>query len=156
MTRRSGITASRLEVLEERLKSDVLSELRAFDGRILLATEAEDGSVNHVWETIEDESQVQTLREVMEDVKRELELGEQFQFKRVPITAEKFPEFNDCESSPLIADGPDTDHAPESVRDILETVITASPDDALIVNDQLGRYLPFFALLYASWLELVP
>ena len=82
-------------MLEERLKSDVLSELRAFDGRILLATEAEDGSVDHVWETIEDESQVKTLREVMEDVKREMELGEQFQFKRVPITAEKFPEFND-------------------------------------------------------------
>ncbi|GAA5932545.1 uncharacterized protein JCM15063_001257, partial [Sporobolomyces koalae] len=116
----SGITASRLEVLEERLKSDVLAELRAFDGRILLATEAEDGSVNHVWETIEDESQVQTLRELMDSVKRELRMDEHFQFKRVPITAEKFPEFND-------------------LRDILETVTTASPDDALIVNDQLGR-----------------
>ncbi|GAA6009259.1 hypothetical protein JCM11491_004248 [Sporobolomyces phaffii] len=116
----SGITASRLEVLEERLKSDVLSELRAFDGRILLATEAEDGSVNQVWETIEDESQVQTLREVMDDIKKEMQLGDHFQFKRVPITAEKFPEFSD-------------------LRDILETVTTASPDDALIVNDQLGR-----------------
>ena len=28
-----GISASRLEVLEERLKDDVLAELNAFDGR---------------------------------------------------------------------------------------------------------------------------
>ncbi|GAA5906325.1 uncharacterized protein JCM6883_005515 [Sporobolomyces salmoneus] len=115
-----GITASRLEVLEERLKSDVLAELQAFDGRILLATEAEDGSVNQVWETIEDESQVQTLKQVMDGIRREMGLEDQLQFKRVPITSEAFPEFSD-------------------LRDILETVTTASPEDALIVNDQLGR-----------------
>ncbi|GAA6059315.1 hypothetical protein JCM10212_005895 [Sporobolomyces blumeae] len=117
----SGITSSRLELLEERLQADVRAEIRAFDGRILLATEAEDGSVNHVWETIEDESQVQTLREVMDKIKKEMGLrDEEFEFKRVPITAEKFPEFSD-------------------LREILETVTTVSPDDALIVNDQLGR-----------------
>lgn len=93
-----GITASRLEVLEERLKSDVLSELRAFDGRILLATEAEDGSVHQVWETIEDESQVQTLKEVMDAITREMKLEGRLQFKRVPITSEAFPEFSDCEA----------------------------------------------------------
>lgn len=30
-----------------------------------------------------------------------------------------------------------------TVRDILQTVTTASPEDALIVNDQLGE-LPWF------------
>ncbi|CEQ43057.1 SPOSA6832_04952 [Sporobolomyces salmonicolor] len=121
----SGISPTRLEILEQRLKSDVLAELRAFDGRILLASEdPDDGSVNPVWETVEDpERQVKTLREVMDAAREDAGLGEEgerFRYIRVPITAEKFPEFND-------------------LREILETVTLMDSDDAIIVNDQLGR-----------------
>ncbi|GAA5966606.1 hypothetical protein JCM21900_001467 [Sporobolomyces salmonicolor] len=121
----SGISPTRLETLEQRLKSDVLAELRAFDGRILLASEdPDDGSVNPVWETVEDpERQVKTLREVMDAAREDAGLGEEgerFRYIRVPITAEKFPEFND-------------------LREILETVTLMDSDDAIIVNDQLGR-----------------
>lgn len=92
---RSGISAKRLELLESRLKDDVLSELTTFEGRILVASEADDGSVNPVWEAVEDgQTQVKTLREAMDMVGHE-ECGDAFSFIRVPITAEKFPEFQD-------------------------------------------------------------
>ncbi|BGP42410.1 hypothetical protein JCM10450v2_006504 [Rhodotorula kratochvilovae] len=117
----SGISAKRLELLESRLKDDVLSELTTFEGRILVASEADDGSVSPVWEAVEDgQSQVKTLREVMDAVGRE-ECGDAFRFIRVPITAEKFPEFSD-------------------LRDIIEVVTALDMDhSAVIVNDQLGR-----------------
>lgn len=86
---RSGISSSRLELLEDRLKSDVLAELKAFDGRLLLHTEAEDGSVNPVWEVVEDESCVKTLREIMDDAASKMKAGPSFSFRRIPITAEK-------------------------------------------------------------------
>lgn len=98
----SGISSSRLELLESRLKSDVLSELETFEGRILVATETDDGSVNPVWETVEDgEEQIKTLREMMDAVGH-AECGEAFRFIRVPITAEKFPEFSDRALLPLV------------------------------------------------------
>ncbi|GAA6056946.1 hypothetical protein JCM3770_007157 [Rhodotorula araucariae] len=117
----SGISANRLELLESRLKDDVLSELATFEGRILVASEADDGSVSPVWEAVEDgPKQVKTLREVMDAVGHD-ECGDQFRFIRVPITAEKFPEFQD-------------------LRDIIEVVTALDLDhSAVIVNDQLGR-----------------
>lgn len=117
---RSGISPTRLELLEDRLKADVLSELSTFEGRILVANEADDGSVNPVWEAVEGGDQVKTLREVMDAVGKD-ECGEVFRFIRVPITAEKFPEFSD-------------------LRDIIETVTELDMDEsAIVVNDQLGR-----------------
>ncbi|GJN93415.1 hypothetical protein Rhopal_006470-T1 [Rhodotorula paludigena] len=117
----NGISSSRLELLESRLKSDVLSELETFEGRILVATETDDGSVNPVWETVEDgEEQIKTMREMMDAVGH-AECGEAFRFIRVPITAEKFPEFSD-------------------LRDIIEVVTELDMDSsAILVNDQLGR-----------------
>ena len=90
----SGISATRLELLEDRLKSDVLAELETFEGRILVATEREDGTVAPVWEPIEQAGQVKTLREAMDQVGHEA-CGGKFRFIRVPITAEQFPEFSD-------------------------------------------------------------
>lgn len=88
-----GISSSRLELLEDRLKSDVIAELKSFDGRLLLHDEA-DGSVNPVWSLV-DESSVKTLREIMDDTARKLSTGPSFKFVRVPITAEKSPDFFD-------------------------------------------------------------
>ncbi|GAA5911266.1 hypothetical protein JCM6882_004080 [Rhodosporidiobolus microsporus] len=130
----SGISSARLELLESRLKSDVLSELRTFEGRILVATETDDGSVHPVWETVASdaegqgegegeegwETQVKTLREVMDQVGKEV-CGERFRFIRVPITAEASPDFHD-------------------LREIIETVSSLDLNEsAIIVNDQLGR-----------------
>ncbi|GAA5826021.1 hypothetical protein JCM11251_000094 [Rhodosporidiobolus azoricus] len=121
----SGISSARLELLESRLKQDVLHELRTFEGRILVATETDDGLVHPVWETVagdegEWEGQVKTLREAMDEVGKEA-YGEHFRFIRVPITAEASPDFHD-------------------LREIIETVSDLDLNEsAIIVNDQLGR-----------------
>lgn len=90
----AGISSPRLELLEDRLKSDILAELRTFDGRILLHTETHDGSVIGVWETAT-ESAVKTLREVMNEKSESLQNVCKLDFKRQPITAEKAPDFED-------------------------------------------------------------
>ncbi|GAA5856222.1 hypothetical protein JCM8547_000828 [Rhodosporidiobolus lusitaniae] len=125
----SGISSTRLELLESRLKSDVLAELRTFEGRILVANEADDGSVFPTWETVEGaeedgdgggEGQVKTLREVMDEVGESV-CGKRFRFLRVPITAEASPDFHD-------------------LREIIQTVTQLDPNEsAIVVNDQLGR-----------------
>ncbi|KAK4050677.1 hypothetical protein OIV83_003403 [Microbotryomycetes sp. JL201] len=116
----AGISSSRLELLEDRLKSDVISELKAFEGRLLLHSEDEDGSVNPVWESIESEHKVQTVREVFDEVAAKM-MADSFTYHRIPITAEKSPDFSD-------------------VRDLVEIVAQLDVDtSAVIVNCQLGR-----------------
>lgn len=77
-------------MLEERLKSDVISEIDAFQGRVLLHTESPDGEVVPVWETV-DKADVHSLREVMADV-AESELDVKLNFVRIPITSESSPD----------------------------------------------------------------
>lgn len=115
----AGISSSRLELLEERMKSDVLAELKAFDGRLLLHSETDGGAVNPVWEVVEDESSIKTLREIMDDAARRMAIDATY--RRIPITAEKSPDFSD-------------------VREIVEIVAQLDVDrSAIIVNCQLGR-----------------
>ncbi|KAI9320761.1 inositol hexakisphosphate-domain-containing protein [Dichotomocladium elegans] len=66
-----GITGDRLEQLEERLKEDVIREIINYDGRILLHGEDSNGNVQSAWEEV-DVDDVQTVREVMDSVAREL------------------------------------------------------------------------------------
>ena len=122
---RSGISSSRLELLEDRLKSDSLSEVNTFDGRILLHTELEDGSVAPIWETIESPTNVKTLREIMDDVVKTTDVD--LSYYRIPITAEKAPDFSD-------------------IREIVEIVSQLDVENsAIIVNCQLGMSpLPLF------------
>ncbi|OAV90528.1 hypothetical protein PTTG_02608 [Puccinia triticina 1-1 BBBD Race 1] len=115
----AGISSPRLELLEDRLKSDILAELRAFDGRILLHTETDDGSVIGVWETAT-ESAVKTLRELMDEKSKSLADVCKLDFRRQPITAEKAPDFED-------------------IKDLIGIVSDAEPDAPFIVNCQLGR-----------------
>lgn len=94
--------------------------MKAFDGRLLLHTEADDGSVHPVWEAIESDSCVQTLREVMDEAARKANVGVSFVYKRIPITAEKSPDFAD-------------------IRAIVELVAQLDVEkSAIIVNCQLG------------------
>lgn len=87
-----GISASRLEILEERLKDDVLAELRAYGGRILLHTEATDGQVIPIWEEARD-SDVAVLKEIFA-AKRNVN-GVRLHYSRVPITSERPPDFHE-------------------------------------------------------------
>ena len=86
----TGVSTSRLEVLEERLRSDVIAELGEFQGRILLHTETADGEVVPVWESVE-KSDVASLREVMDTIEAQQQ-DTRLSFVRVPITAESSPD----------------------------------------------------------------
>ncbi|KAH7884393.1 inositol hexakisphosphate-domain-containing protein [Phlebopus sp. FC_14] len=113
-----GISASRLEVLEERLRDDVLGELDAFGGRVLLHTETPDGSVIPVWEEVQT-GNVAVLKDIM--TSRQLDCGVEVQYARIPITSERPPDFTD-------------------ISELMELVVrTDSTDTAIVVNCQLGR-----------------
>lgn len=86
----SGVSATRLEVLEERLKSDVDNELSAFGGNLLLHTEASDGKVVPLWENVNKED-VDSIRQVMDDVALR-ETSVSLIFERIPITSESSPD----------------------------------------------------------------
>lgn len=109
-----GITGDRLEQLEERLKQDVIREVLNYDGRILLHGEDKDGNVLAAWEEV-DTNDIMTVREVMTSVAIEiadeldsdtsssdssvgkvaLRHGDVLDYYRVPVTAEKAPEWCD-------------------------------------------------------------
>ncbi|KAJ7822077.1 inositol hexakisphosphate-domain-containing protein [Mycena olivaceomarginata] len=132
-----GISASRLEILEERLRDDVISELKAFGGRLLLHTEEEDGSVIPVWEEIQDELQdVVVLKDVM--ASRKASDGLELEYHRIPVTAEKPPDFSD-------------------LQDLVDVVLASSNNTPIVVNCQLGRGRSTLAsiilLLIRQWLE---
>ncbi|KAF5341719.1 hypothetical protein D9611_001925 [Ephemerocybe angulata] len=112
-----GISSSRLEVLEERLRDDVLAELEAFGGRLLLHTESSDGTVIPVWQDVRAED-VMVLKDVMSSRRN---LGDvSLQYNRVPITAEKPPDFAD-------------------INDLMNIVLRTGANTPIVVNDQLGR-----------------
>lgn len=113
-----GISASRLEVLEERLKDDVLAELEAFGGRLLLHTETSDGSVIPIWEEVQS-SNVAVLKDIMASRKSRHGLG--LQYVRIPITSERPPDFAD-------------------ISELMDLVLrTDSSSTVTVVNCQLGR-----------------
>ncbi|KAI9486886.1 MAG: inositol hexakisphosphate-domain-containing protein [Benjaminiella poitrasii] len=134
-----GITGSRLEQLEDRLKQDVLREINNYDGRILLHGEDNDGNVLAAWEEVS-VNDVMTVREVMESVASEVaeefdsgyssndssavKVGHTYEnildYRRVPITAEKAPEWCDF----------------DEIRNLVTS--TDISKTALIMNCQVG------------------
>lgn len=125
-----GISASRLEVLEERLRDDVVAELQAFGGQLLLHTETPDGTVVPVWEDVREED-VMVLKDVMAS-------RPEVHYVRVPITAERSPDFSD-------------------LSQLIDIVLRCSRDTPLVVNCQLGRGRSTMAsiilLLIRQWLD---
>ncbi|KAG6832796.1 hypothetical protein H0H92_009414 [Tricholoma furcatifolium] len=130
-----GISASRLEVLEDRLKDDVIAELREFGGRILLHTETADGTVVPVWEDVT-ESNVIVMKDVM--AARHQAKDIELKYYRIPITAERPPDFAD-------------------LNDLINVVLSTSASTPIVVNCQLGRGRSTLAsivlLLIRQWLE---
>ncbi|KAG8890787.1 hypothetical protein FRB98_004832 [Tulasnella sp. 332] len=132
-----GISASRLEALEERLKGDVATELNAFDQRLLLHAEANDGTVIPVWEEVQPRH-VAVLKEVM--ARQTLQNGISLQYHRIPITSEKPPDFTD-------------------ISDLMDVVLRTGPTRgaAIVVNCQLGRgrstLTSILIVLIQRWLQ---
>ncbi|KAH7913592.1 inositol hexakisphosphate-domain-containing protein [Hygrophoropsis aurantiaca] len=131
-----GISASRLEVLEERLRDDVRAELNAFNGRLLLHTETSDGSVIPVWEEVQPEN-VAVLKDLM--ASPNFDCGVDVQYARIPITAERPPDFTD-------------------ISELMEVVVRSdSANTVIVVNCQLGRgrstLTSVLILLIQRWLE---
>ncbi|KAG5647375.1 hypothetical protein DXG03_000443 [Asterophora parasitica] len=124
-----------LKARTEIWKDDVISELHEFGGRVLLHTETVDGTVVPVWEEVT-ESNVVVLKDVMA-ARREAE-GIELQYYRVPITAERPPDFAD-------------------LTDLIDVVLRTPTDTPIVVNCQLGRGRSTLAsiilLLLRQWLE---
>ncbi|KAJ8323879.1 hypothetical protein O5D80_007110 [Batrachochytrium dendrobatidis] len=71
----SGITGSRLEIIEEKLSEDVREEIIRYNGRVLLHTETH-GTINPIWQDCKHAS-VMTPHELVKTL-REKELNEPF------------------------------------------------------------------------------
>lgn len=85
----------------------------------MLHTEEEDGSVIPVWEEIQDELQdVVVLKDVM--ASRKASDGLELEYHRIPMTAEKPPDFSD-------------------LQDLVDVVLASSNNTPIVVNCQLGR-----------------
>ncbi|KAG7089324.1 hypothetical protein E1B28_011021 [Marasmius oreades] len=112
-----GISSSRLEILEERLRDDIISELNTFGGRLLLHTETEDGTVIPVWEDVQP-SNVVAPKDIMES--RRDACGIELVYDRIPITAENPPDSTD-------------------LSELIDLVLRSSFDTPIVVNCQLGR-----------------
>lgn len=114
-----GISASRLEVLEERLRDDVCAELDKFGGRLLLHTETVDGTVIPIWEEV-DHGSVEVLKDIMAS-REDMVDGMKIRYRRIPITSERPPDFTD-------------------LSDLMDVVSRLySTDTPIVLNDQLGR-----------------
>ncbi|KAL5486072.1 hypothetical protein ACEPAI_7116 [Sanghuangporus weigelae] len=132
-----GISASRLEVLEDRLKDDVLAELDKFGGLLLLHTEAHDGSVIPVWEDVRPGA-VEMLKDIMAQ-RVQTDDGTRLLYRRIPITSERPPDFTD-------------------LSDLMDVVSRLhSTNTPIVLNDQLGRgrstVASIIILLIQQWLQ---
>ncbi|KAN0063509.1 hypothetical protein ACQY0O_003956 [Thecaphora frezii] len=134
----SGINWDRLQLLEDRLKNDVLNELSAGEGRLLLHTETADGTVVPIWEEAEPHD-VDTIQGVMALAEQEWKDQVQLRFRRIPMTAEKPPDFSDIS---------------ELLSVVLKANVSRSP---IVLNCQLGRgrstMTAVLILMIARWLE---
>jgi predicted protein tyrosine phosphatase len=111
----TGISRSRVEDMEARLKQDVLDELNTTGGRILIHEEDESGGLNSVWETVES---VVTPSELFDDEARDAEF--MLKYVRIPLTDEQSPK-----ASALDA--------------IMDIVCSVSNRVHIIFNCQMGR-----------------
>lgn len=150
-----GISSARLQLLEDRLKSDVINELEQNDGRLLLHSEDAHGDIFPQWQEVQADD-IATLRDVMAKVAQEVKEGSltvstestppfqestldvgEFDFRRIPFTAEKPPDYEDMT--------------------VLFQAVLRAQSSAIINNCQLGRGRSTLAsvivLLVARWLH---
>ncbi|CAE6502206.1 unnamed protein product [Rhizoctonia solani] len=130
-----GISAGRLEMLEDRLKNDVIAEVNFFQGRILLHTENADGSVIPIWDEA-DPKDIAVPKDTMSAQADDVEIA----YKRIPITSERPPDFSDI----------------EALADVV--IRTDSERTPIVLNCQLGRgrstVASIVVLLLQEWLKV--
>jgi protein-tyrosine phosphatase len=84
---------------------------------LLLHTEDPDGNVVPVWEDVR-RPDVAVLREIMEH--RKNQYGVELLYERIPITAERSPDFSD-------------------LSELISVMLRKSSDTPIVLNCQLGR-----------------
>ena len=94
----------------------MVSEVSSFGGRLLLHSETSDGSVIPVWEEVYSQD-VCVLKDVMSS--RKHKDGVELAYLRIPITAERPPDFSD-------------------LTELIEVALR-NPNTPIVVNCQLGR-----------------
>jgi nitrate reductase NapAB chaperone NapD len=90
-----GISAARLEAMEDRLKQDIKKELSKWNNLLLVHEEDEKGKIVPMWTAV---TELQTTRELFQELDHQgivsvaLKLGYQIQYVRIPISPEQAPE----------------------------------------------------------------
>lgn len=111
----TGIISERVEMMEDRLKIDVLREAEQFGGKLLLHEEdALSGNIIPVWETVSVEN-VETTSEIVQCIRAQ---GYPCDYVRIPITDEQAP-------------------IPSVFDHLLQ--LTWDPDKSPVFNCQMGR-----------------
>ncbi|KAI8886446.1 hypothetical protein K501DRAFT_177643 [Backusella circina FSU 941] len=132
----TGISKERVESMEDRMKIDVLQELKEYDGRMLLHDEEaiEKGGFNllPIWETVPTE-QVETPSEVFESIRAE---GYQVDFLRIPITDEQAP-------------------IPDVFDQLIHRMQEANQGMDILFNCQMGRGRTTTGMVVASLLSMI-
>ena len=112
----SGIDRGRVEGMEARLKQDALAEASLYGNAIMVSGETDGGDLVELWEAVTPVD-VQTPREVFQEL---AEYGYSVDYLRIPVTDERAPDRDDC-----------------------DTIVLRSwdaPEDAVLVfNCQMGR-----------------
>jgi protein-tyrosine phosphatase len=85
--------------------------------RLLLHSETPDGTVVPIWEEVQPENVV-VLKDVMASRKATNDV--ELQYNRIPVTAERPPDFSD-------------------LSDLIDVVLRSSTNTPIVVNCQLGR-----------------
>jgi hypothetical protein len=106
------------------------------DLRLLLHTETPDGSVIPVWEEVRP-GNVAVMKDAMSACRASYDDVDVF-YRRVPITAERSPDFSDFGELIAVMLGPNMAHTP------------------IVVNDQLGRGRSTLTSVGVNWRKLFP
>lgn len=125
----TGISASRLEQMESRLKEDALAEASRYGGRILLTDELPDGQMVDLWEPL---SSVMTPLELYSNLHLHLP---RLRYHRVPVTDEKSPKESDFDL-------------------LVRTISDAAPLSHVVFNCQMGRGRTTTGMVIATLLFL--
>ena len=104
------------------------------DLRLLLHTETPDGSVIPVWEEVRP-GDVAVMKDAMTACKTSYDDVDIF-YRRVPITAERSPDYSDFSELFAVMLGPNMTHTP------------------IVVNDQLGRGRSTLTSVSVNWHKL--
>ena len=138
----TGITRERIESIEDRLKQDVLNELKQFNGKILLHEEQAGGSnlgfsIIHNWVEATP-NDVKTSKEIYIDAMKQFPL---LSYRRIPITDEQAP-------------------LPSVIDELYHLIVSKNRIDSqgdpvnLVFNCQMGRGRTTTGMVVATIIEI--